>query len=210
MNGVGFLIREMHSRGLRIRSGPYGVWKGGVYQISPDVPEDPFLLRSSPEGQPGCWWVIEAKDGPPEEIPESVDKRHKVVDPQKWTRDWESTAGTLVDVVKAMAWVFEIIIFGEIKADRHEWLCCDLCDMAQALPKKYGAASQNRKCHMTPRCEGYVRRLPDIWLITHPMPPKKPSQPKAPRTPGAERLRLKLHLEDEEDSSENLPEADAA
>ena len=202
-NGIGWLIREMHQRGLRIRSGPYGEWtKSGEFVKCGDIPEDAFLICSPPE-VPGLWWVIEARvfqelllsagDGT-EDIPEQpVDKRHKVEDDWTWTRDWEPAAETLVDVIKSMTWVFEIVLFGEIKPDRHEWLCCEICDVAQCLPKKYGAASQKRKCHMTPRCEGIMRRLPDIWSIKHPKARPKPRQ--SSRTAGAERMRKKLGLE---------------
>jgi hypothetical protein len=133
------------------------------------------------------WWLIEAKDET------AQDDSSEII----WTRDWESRAGSLVDAINSMHWVFEFVIHGEIRAPRHEWLCCDACDESQGAPKAYGAPSQKRKCHMTHGCTGTLRRLPDIWAITHPKPRPKPKAPQVAQTPGAARVRKKLHLDEE-------------
>ena len=217
-SGIGWLIREMHKRGLRIRSAPIASWtKTGEWVECDEMPDDAFLVRDAND-TPGLWWIIEsrvfqesphsASDGTEDLTEQPVDKRHKVEDDGSWTRDWESAAGSLVQVIKSMAWVFEIVLCGEIKPDRHEWLCCETCDVSQCLPKKYGSPSQKRRCHMTPHCEGIVRRLPDIWSIKHPKAKPKPRKTDK-RTAGAERMRKKLgmeveSLEDPVDTSNEL------
>lgn len=166
-SGVAYMIREMYDLGIRISAG---------YPPQKEAPEGANILHLPQMGIPSMWWVIEGHfDG-------------------DWTTDWEPLAGTLADSIKVMDWVFQWAIIGELQPPRHEWLCCQGCNMVQLLPKAYGAASQKRKCHMTHGCEGIMRRLPNIWAIT---PPKAPRKPKAKieSTAGALRLRKKKALD---------------
>jgi hypothetical protein len=107
----------------------------------------------------------------------------------------------MLDAIREMAWVFELAVIGEAFTPRSEWLCCNVCDESQMISKSKGAATAKQKCHMTFKCEGFVRRLPGILfvnppkLLVAPKPKveKNPSEPadKPTSTPGAERFKKK-------------------
>lgn len=222
MSGIAFLIRETAARGIRVRAGHMGmevpegahqIWTVSRHGHGATPGEDgklvegrrnvgpievlvPRLSGTVANGRPFMWWVLERKVG--EEMVAKKSKGQTIEVPVGiYAPDWQEAAGTMLDVMKSMAWVYENGVIGEAFAPRAEWLACSVCDEAQLLPKQAGAATAKRKCHMRVNCEGIVRRLPTIFEVTGPKAPPKPKAPAVPKptpaaTPGAERFKKRV------------------
>lgn len=55
---------------------------------------------------------------------------------------------------------------------KHHWMVCNECDEPQLLHDKYGAPSQKRRCLMTSKCMGIMRRI-EPYMFEVVMPRKK-------------------------------------
>lgn len=94
----------------------------------------------------------------------------------KWRyvpEDWETAAGSMVEAIKKMDWVFDWGVAGKMSG--HDFLCCNSCDEVMMLPKSKGAPSQKPVCHSTPGCKGLYRRLPEIFDVDKPPTPVRNS-----------------------------------
>lgn len=219
MSGIGYLLRETAAREIRLRVEPWGpevpegayeIWtmtrhghgtapgdddkmtmgKRDVGLMELLVPRQPRIL---PNGRPCMWWTFERKIGEKTIIKKSKGEFIDVLE-GVYDSNWKEAAGSLVDVMTSMAWVYEAAVIGETLTPRGAWLVCEDCDEPQMLPKNLGSPSSPRKCHMTPRCEGFARRLDLVISVNAPKVLKhKPESIK--RTAGAERMRKKLGIE---------------
>jgi hypothetical protein len=219
MTGIAFLIRETAARGIRVRAGVYGqdmpegaheLWttvrRGNGGTPGPDgklvqgkqglrfemlVPGGPMA-----NGRPVMWWTLERQVGMG-----TVQKRVRSVMTDVpiglYAPDWEEAAGTLLETMQEMSWVYELAVIGEAFTPRSEWLACDVCGEAQMLSKSKGSATAKQKCHMKLNCAGFVRRLPLLVevttpkVLTTPKPKAVSTAPKPEVTPGAERFKKK-------------------
>lgn len=103
----------------------------------------------------------------------------------EWVDDWEPHAGTMVDAIKEMDWVFALGVAG--KRSGHDILSCDECGEVQMVDKAKGAPSARKKCIMTVQCKGYLRRLPEIFEVIKKEKKKSHHKKADPNAPKAER-----------------------
>jgi hypothetical protein len=248
MTGIAFLIRETVERGVRAYAekidGPIPEGSRVIrtstrfaHGVSADeegnaIPgtnhgEIELLLPNlggsmSPNGRPVLWWRLERKTGEHIEQVWKGSKKAGAFEPvtvTEWDPEWKLAAGDMTDAMESMWWVYEWAIAGELFAPRSEWLACEVCDEAQLVSKAKGAKSAKQKCHMTPYCEGIVRRLPqflDVPALKINVAPKaKKIDPDGPAiTPGALRFKERggvvLDADEEYDDDDADDYADVA
>lgn len=103
----------------------------------------------------GYRWSVQAKVPPPDPRPEAWD--------DQWTDDWEPAAGTMSDAIKESTLLLHWGIAGKLSG--HDYLECDTCGEVQMCQKKSGTPSARKKCIMTVKCGGYMRRMFEVFQI---------------------------------------------
>lgn len=163
----GKLVEEMETRGLRVFADYTGLTDEQRLRVK-DPP--PRAWNQVYPHYPNFFYRIQFYD-------ESATP--------SWSDDWEEAAGAWTDTIKAAGNMFGDGVMGLAHKPYFEWLRCSVCREVQPLPKSAGAPSAKCKCIMSFKCQGIMRRLPNVYEILLKVPKtKKPASSKKnlPRT----------------------------
>lgn len=223
LSAIGYAFREMQKAGIRIHAAPYVpdvpeeanlvLWDKIRFTT-----RNGYREQATGETIPVAWWFFEHKVGERTEMVVKTVKKVKQEVPVV-VEDYEPGLGDnlpegLRDVLLAEGsrWVFDLGITAELRDNnpggfmegiqRYEWLECNKCEISGLVPKKYGPATANYACHLTPYCTGKVKRLPQVFFVESPRTiPKRKIKPIEGEelTPGARRFKERQALKGDAD-----------